>query len=107
MFKYITKSNTHSYIFIDLDKFEKVVTKHKFPYDTKITSSKLGYNKDIRKDSTKPKERCISDMECFMWWKSIPQVVINLCLIKISRISMELCGDIQINLHKDIEDSTS
>ena len=102
--KYIAKVNEQNYVVVEVDGVGKSVTKATFFHNTKITSSKIGEDKDRRKDSKKPQGRCISHLKMLHMTLKYPEVVTNLHLIKVSMMPMRFCGGIQINSGKDIED---
>ena len=91
--KYIGKIDEQNYIviFVDTETNGMLVTKATFLHNTKVTSSKMGEDKQRKQksDSSYPQGRCISHMEMLHHMLKYPEVITNLRFTTIATTPLE------------------
>jgi predicted GIY-YIG superfamily endonuclease len=95
--KYIAKIDEQNYVVIMVDGEGRLVTQANFLHNTKITSSKMGEDKERMKNEGKPQGRCISHLEMLHMLLKYPEIVTNLDFIKVTTMPLELRAGIAIN----------
>ena len=94
---YIAKIDEHNCVVVLVDVSGKLVTKATFLQNTKVTSSKMGEDKDRETQKNKVPGRCMSHMEMLHMMLKFTEVVKNLEFIKVSTFPLELQAGIKLN----------
>ena len=101
--KFIAKIDEQNYVVVIADGSFKLVTKATFLHNTKVTSSKMGEDKDREKHKNKDQGICTSRMEMIHMVLKYPEVVKNLKFIKVSTFPLELRAGIIVYSDKNTE----
>ena len=88
--KFIAKIDEQNCAVVLVDRSGKLAAKATFLHNTKVTSSKMGEDKDREKHKNKAQIICISHMEIIHVMLKYPEVVTNLIFIKVSTFQLDL-----------------
>ena len=94
----------HNYFVVSVDVSGKLITKATFLNNTKITSSKMGKDKDREKNRINTQGNCISHIEMLHVMLKYPEVVTDIDFIKVSTVPLELRSGIVINSDTETKD---
>ena len=101
--KYIAKINEQNYCIVDVNGDGELVTKSHFLHNTKVTSSKMGEDKQHEKYKYKNLGRKIGNLEQIHVMLKYPEVVTNLDFEKISTMPLELQSGTVVNSDKMVQ----
>ena len=102
--KYIAKIDEQNYVVVKVDGQGQLVTQANFLHNTKVLSSKIGEDRERKKNEHKPQGRCISHMEMLHMMLKYPEVVTNLDFVKVTTMPLELRSGIVIKSDIERED---
>ena len=85
VYKYISKIDEKNYVDVSVDGAGKLFTKLTFLHNNKITSSKLGEDKDSEKHGKNPQGICISHLEILHVMLKYPEVMEIFILLKFQK----------------------
>ena len=93
--KHCAKIDEQNYCVVEVNGSGKMVTKSTFLHNTKVTSSKMGKDKDCE-NNKKPNGNVVSPLQTHHHILQYPKIVINLDFVKASTILLELRADTEV-----------